>query len=199
MLLVFSYGRGRRTHRIHPIHPQSEGRTVCRPDNERDAIHFPFMLCLVSGDCAVAKTDMDSSVIAGLLFAAMATTRPIGLHLTLLLTLVFLSAALAARRPWLPLLVPIVCVVVVLQAWSWRNYSHTGVWAVTSNDGITIGFQYPAAVWSAAHKESRRAGEMEMLGRLVVVHRSTSSYMSVPRRIPAMSSFGKVVQCTTSV
>lgn len=127
---------------------------------------FTFLLTLTTLLCVrlLRNPTLRSAVFGGFAFVMLALTRPLGLHLVLIFLAVGLFS-LGWQRRAAYLAIPVLAVVLSLQAWSYRNYLHSGVWAVTSNDGFTLGLQYPAMIWANAHAKSYRDGELEVLHR----------------------------------
>src|SRR3990167_5946537 len=125
---------------------------------------FLLVLCLYSACLFWNERSIRFALLCAVTFVALSLTRPIGLHLTIFF---FIVTALHFRQPrtWALVSIPLLAVVLSLQAWSYRNYAHSGVWAVTSNDTITLGLWYPATIWAHAHDREYRDGELEVLRR----------------------------------
>lgn len=125
---------------------------------------FLLVLCLYSAWLFWNERSLRFAVLCAVTFTALSLTRPIGLHLT---AFFFIVTALHYRqtRTWALVLIPLLAVLLSLQAWSYRNYVHSGTWAVTSNDTITLGLWYPATIWAHAHDRPYRDGELEVLRR----------------------------------
>jgi 4-amino-4-deoxy-L-arabinose transferase-like glycosyltransferase len=125
---------------------------------------FVLVLCLYSAWLFWNERSVRFAVLCAATFMALSLTRPIGLHLTVLFAIVT-AFHFRNRRTWALVSIPLLAVILSLQAWSYRNYVHSGVWAVTSNETITIGLWYPATIWAHAHNREYRDGELEVLRR----------------------------------
>ena len=128
---------------------------------------FTFLLVLALLTCIMLwrRKTLRAAVLCAIAFVLLTMTRPIGLHLTLLFALATVIVSFRNRKVLVLALVAPLAAALVLNAWCFRNYTISGVWAATSNDAITLGLWYPAEIWAHAHNQEYREGELEILRR----------------------------------
>lgn len=119
---------------------------------------YTWLLCaaLLSLLAALYRQSVPLLVLAGLLAGSSILCRPGGAYLPLVVALGILASA---WKPWRARLgyamLFLLCALVPLAPWLWRNYSLFGVWQISSIQGLNLFF------CKAADLESNSLGDQE--------------------------------------